>query len=131
MSENVPDDLLYTNEHEWVRREGNVATIGITDHAQDALGDVTFVELPLGGAEVRKGDEACAIESAKAAASIYAPADGKVTEGNEEIEADPALVNSDPYGAGWIYRMELADPGQLDELMSPEQYREFLRQEQG
>ena len=130
MSQNVPDDLLYTEEHEWVRREGDAATVGITDHAQEALGDVTFVEMPAPGAAVTKGGEACAIESAKAAASIYAPADGKIVAGNEEVEADPALVNSDPYGAGWIYKMELADAAQLDALMTPEQYRRFLQQEQ-
>ncbi len=126
----VPDDLKYTEQHEWVRVEGGVATVGITDHAQEALGDVTFVELPPEGAEFAAGDEACAIESAKAAASIYAPVGGKVAAVNPAVEDDPALVNSDPYGAGWVYKLELADASQLDALMDPAAYETFLSQQE-
>ena len=127
----LASDLLYTSEHEWVRVEGDVATVGITDHAQEALGDITFVELPATGKELTRGQEACPIESTKAAASIYAPAAGKVTEANSALEGDPGAVNSDPYGAGWIYKMALADPAELDALMNAKQYEQFLtKQEQ-
>jgi len=122
----IPDELSYTDQHEWAKVEGNIATVGISDYAQDALGDVTFVELPAVGAALAKGGEACAIESAKAAVSIYAPLGGKVTEVNGELEDDPGLVNSEPYGQGWIFRIELSDPGELDSLMSAAQYEDFL-----
>lgn len=123
---NVPDGLLYTEQHEWVKLEGNVATVGISAHAQEQLGDITFVELPEAGDELTAGGEACAIESCKAAASIYAPADGKVAEVNEALEDDPAAVNSDPYGQGWIYKLEVSDPSQLDKLMKADAYRQML-----
>lgn len=122
----IPDELSYTDEHEWAAVEGNIATVGISDYAQDAVGDITFVELPAVGADLVKGNEACAIESAKAAVSIYAPLSGKVTEVNDELADNPGLVNSDPYGKGWIFRIELSDPGQLDSLMNAAQYEEFL-----
>jgi len=122
----VPQDLLYTEQHEWVRREGDKATVGITDFAQNALGDITFVDLPAAGKELTQGKEACAIESCKAAASVYAPTDGKVTAANDAVADDPALVNSDCYGQGWIYQMEPNDASNLDALMTPQQYEEFL-----
>jgi len=125
----IPKDLLYTDQHEWVKLEGGVATVGITDHAQNALGDITFVELPPEGAELAKGAEACAIESAKAAASINAPAAGTVSAANTALEDDPSAVNSDPYGAGWVYKIALADPGALDGLMTAEQYEAYLAAE--
>ena len=127
----IPTDLLYTEQHDWVKFADGVATVGITDHAQNALGDITFVELPRPGAELARGAEACVIESAKAAASIYAPADGTVTEANAELENDPAPVNAAPYGAGWVYKMSVSDPSQLDGLLSPEQYESLLAEEQG
>ncbi len=125
----VPDDLKYTSQHEWVRLEGETATVGITEHAQNALGDITFVELPELGKQIEQGGEACAIESCKAAASIYAPVDGQVTAANDAVEEDPSLVNSDPYGDGWIYKLALSDPSQLDELMDANAYQLFLEKE--
>ena len=122
----IPTDLLYTEQHEWVKLEAGVATVGISDHAQNALGDITFVELPDQGATLSKGDEACAIESAKAAVSVYAPLSGKVTEVNSELEDDPGLINSEPYAQGWIYKIEPADPGELDSMMNAAKYEEFL-----
>lgn len=126
----APENLVYTKDHEWVRIEGGVATVGITDHAQEALGDLTFVELPEVGAELAKGDEACAIESSKAAASVYAPVSGKIVEVNGDLEADPGLVNSDCYGQGWFYKIELADAAEADALMSPQDYEKLLAEEQ-
>jgi len=126
----IPTDLLYTDQHEWVKFADGVAAVGITHHAQNALGDITFVELPEEGAELAKGAEACVIESAKAAASIYAPADGTVTETNGALEDDPAAVNADPYGAGWIYKMSVPDASQLADLLTPEQYDALLAEEQ-
>ncbi|MBS3733833.1 MAG: glycine cleavage system protein GcvH [Phycisphaerae bacterium] len=126
-----PKDLRYTEQHEWVRVEGNAATVGITDHAQQALGDITFVELPDTGQQVEAGGEVCAIESAKAASSIYAPAAGKVAEANSALEDDPSTVNTDPYGDGWVYKLELSDPSQLETLMDAEAYDAFLEKDQG
>ena len=122
----IPEELFYTDQHEWARAEGEIATVGISDYAQDALGDVTFVELPAVGQDLAKGDEACAIESAKAAVSVYAPLSGKVTEVNSELEDDPGLINSEPYAQGWIYKIEPADPGELDSMMNAAKYEEFL-----
>ena len=121
----IPENLLYTEEHEWLRVEDGAAVVGITDHAQEALGDITFVELPGVEAEVAKGDEVCVIESAKAAASVYAPVAGKILEVNNAIEDNPELVNSDPYGAGWIYKIRLLDEAELGSLMNAERYTEF------
>ncbi len=122
----VPNDLAYTNEHEWVRIEGKTGTVGITDHAQHALGDLTFVELPEVGRMLSPGDEACAIESSKAAASIYAPVGGKVVEVNAALEDDPGLVNSDCYGKGWFYKIELSAPAETDALLTPADYEKLL-----
>ncbi|MBN1942584.1 MAG: glycine cleavage system protein GcvH [Phycisphaerae bacterium] len=122
----IPENLKYTKEHEWIRVEGDVGVVGITDHAQEALGDVVFVELPSPGKKVAQGEEACSIESSKAASSIYAPAGGTVKDVNEDVTADPSLVNSDPYGKGWIYTLELSDPAELGNLLTPEQYKELL-----
>ena len=126
----VPSNLVYTKEHEWIRVEGTTATVGITDHAQQALGDLTFIEPPAVGTELTQGDEACAIESSKAAASVYAPLAGKVIEINEDLEADPGLVNSDCYEQGWFYKIELADPAQLGTLLTPEAYEKLLSEEE-
>ena len=125
----VPQELRYTDQHEWVKLEGSAATVGITDHAQNALGDITFVELPVAGAEVAQGDEACAIESCKAAASIYAPAAGKITEANQALGDAPDLVNKDCYGDGWIYKMQLSDSSELEKLMTAGQYEQFLAEQ--
>ncbi len=122
----IPEELLFTNQHEWVRVEGDIATVGISDFAQNALGDITFVEMPTAGQTIAKGDETCAIESAKAAASIYAPISGTVAEANSEIEDDPGLINTDPYAQGWICKIELSDTTELDSLMNAAKYEEFL-----
>jgi glycine cleavage system H protein len=127
---NVPQDLRYTQDHEWVRVVDGTGTVGITDHAQDALSDVTFVDLPEVGAEVAQGEEACAIESCKAASDVYAPASGTVTKVNEALHDDPGQVNADPYGDGWIFAVELNHPEELDGLLSPGQYRELLAKEE-
>ena len=121
-----PADIRYTKEHEWVRMDGDIATIGITDHAQEALGDVVFVELPEIGRDVA-ADEACAVvESVKAASDVYAPLAGKVVETNPTIIDDPSLVNSDAEGEGWFFRIELDDVEAYDALMDETAYTEYL-----
>jgi len=120
---NVPSDLKYAKSHEWIRVAGNDATVGITDHAQHELTDVVFVELPESGRKV-KGGEACAVvESVKTASDIYSPASGEVGETNKALAENPGLVNTDPYGSGWLYKLRLSNPGELDALLSPEQYQ--------
>ena len=123
----LPGDLLYTKEHEWLRREqdGSV-TIGITDHAQGALGDLVYVELPEVGQDVDEGGEMAVVESVKAASDVYAPIAGNIVAINEELADDPEKINSDPYGDGWIVRMEPADGVDESELMSPSDYEEFV-----
>lgn len=116
----------FTDEHEWIDVDGDIATVGITDHAQQQLGDVVFVEVPEQGKEVAKGDDTAVVESVKAASDVYAPVSGTVTEGNEALADDPALVNSDPEGAGWFFRLTLKDPSQLEGLMNEDAYKEFV-----
>ncbi|MBE1526935.1 glycine cleavage system H protein [Sphingopyxis sp. OAS728] len=115
----------YTEEHEWIDVDGDVATVGITDFAQGQLGDIVFVEVPDTGAELSQGGDAAVVESVKAASDVYAPVDGTVTEGNAQLEEDPALVNSDPEGEGWFFRMTLGDKSQLDGLMDAKAYKAF------
>ncbi|KQZ72867.1 glycine cleavage system protein H [Sphingopyxis sp. Root214] len=115
----------FTEEHEWIDVDGDVATVGITDFAQGQLGDIVFVEVPDTGAELSKGGDAAVVESVKAASDVYAPVDGTVTEGNAQLEEDPALVNSDPEGEGWFFRMTLGDKSQLDALMDAKAYKAF------
>lgn len=118
-----PQELRYVSSHEWVRLEDDgTATIGITDHAQEALGDVVFVELPEMGAQLGAGDEAGVVESVKAASDIYAPIGGEIIAINENLEDSPEVINADPYGDGWFFRMRLDDVADLDQLMSAEQY---------
>lgn len=126
MSE-LPGDLLYTRDHEWLRREddGSV-TIGITDHAQSALGDLVYVELPEVGQEVSEAGEMAVVESVKAASDVYAPISGEIVAVNEELADDPEKINSDPYGDGWIVRMEPSDAVDEDGLLSPNDYQEFI-----
>jgi glycine cleavage system H protein len=122
----APSDIRYTKEHEWVRLDGDIATIGITDHAQEQLGDVVFVELPEIGREVT-ADEACAVvESGKAASDIYAPLTGKVVEANQTIIDDPSLVNSDAEGEGWFFRVEIDETDAFEALMDEAAYTEYL-----
>ena len=117
--------LFYTKEHEWIRVDGDVATVGITDFAQAQLGDVVFVEVPEAGRQVSKGSEAAVVESVKAASDVYAPISGEVVEGNQALVEDSALVNSDPEGEGWFFRLRLSDPAELEGLMDAEAYRSF------
>jgi len=118
-----PQELRYVSSHEWVRLEDDgTATICITDHAQEALGDVVFVELPEVGAQLGAGDEAGVVESVKAASDIYAPIGGEIIAINENLEDSPEVINADPYGDGWFFRMRLDDVADLDQLMSAEQY---------
>ncbi len=119
----IPNELLYTDQHEWLRVEGDSATVGITDYAQEHLGDITFVELPAVGATVARGAELCVIESAKAASSVYAPASGKIVAVNEDVGDDPADVNAEPYGAGWLVKLELTDTSELASLLRPDAYK--------
>jgi len=120
---NVPSDLKYAKTHEWVRVSGNEATIGITDYAQHELTDVVFVELPEVGRKIKAGDACAVVESVKTANDIYSPVSGEVTEANKLVVADPALVNSEPYAAGWFYKIKLSNPAELDALLGPEQYK--------
>lgn len=114
--------LKYTADHEWLKIDGDTATVGITAHAQDALGDVVFVELPEVGKSYAAKDAAGVVESVKAAADVYMPVDGEVTEVNEALRADPALANSDPLGAGWFFKIKLANPAQVDALLDEAAY---------
>lgn len=118
--------IKYTEDHEWIRVEGDVGTVGISDYAQNALGDVVFVELPETGKSLNKGDEAAVVESVKAASEVYSPATGEVTEANSTLENDPSLVNSAPEGDGWFFKIQLSDPGELEGLMDGEAYKSFV-----
>ena len=124
---NTPDDLKYAKTHEWLRLEGDVATVGITDHAQSALGDVVFVELPEVGKTLAQGSEAAVVESVKAASEIYAPVAGEVTAVNTALEATPGMVNEDAVGTGWFLKLRISDQTQLEALMDEAQYAEFLK----
>ena len=118
---------LYTADHEWLRIEGDLATIGVTDYAQSQLGDVVFVELPEAGKKLEDGAEAAVVESVKAASEIYAPVAGEITESNSALAGDPAKVNADPEGGAWFFKMKLADPSTLQKLMTKDQYTEFVK----
>ena len=122
----VPEDLRYHNEHEWVRVEGQRATLGISDFAQEALGDVVFVDLPKVETEVNVNQEIGEVESTKATSSLYSPVSGTIVEVNAALQDHPEYLNHDPYGKGWIVVVELADPADVDALMTSSQYEEFL-----
>jgi glycine cleavage system H protein len=119
--------LYFTKEHEWIRVEGDTATVGISGHAQEQLGDIVFIEVPEGGKQVSKGQEAAVVESVKAASDVYAPVSGEVTEGNQAIADDPSLVNSDPEGQGWFFKIKLDNPRELDGLMDEAAYRDWVK----
>jgi glycine cleavage system H protein len=119
--------LFFTREHEWIRLEGDVATVGISDHAQQALGDIVFAEVPQAGKRVAKGEEAAVVESVKAASDVYSPVAGEVIEGNPAIADDPALINRDPEGEGWFFKLKLDDPGEVEGLMDETAYREWVK----
>ncbi len=116
----------FTQEHEWIDVDGTAATVGITDYAQGQLGDIVFVEVPAAGAKVTKGGDAAVVESVKAASDVYAPVSGTVTEGNAALGDDPALVNTDPEGAGWFFKLTLDDVSELDGLMDSDGYKTFV-----
>jgi glycine cleavage system H protein len=123
---NIPADLCYCASHEWIRLEGDIATVGISDHAQAELTDVVFVELPALGRKVDAGDPTAVVESVKAASDIYAPIGGEVIEANDAVEADPSLVNTDPYGKGWIFKLRVKDPADAARLMDASAYQSHI-----
>ncbi|ATH63104.1 glycine cleavage system protein H [Staphylococcus pasteuri] len=122
----VPNEFKYSKEHEWVKVEGNVATIGITEYAQNELGDIVFVELPETDDELNEGDTFGSVESVKTVSELYAPINGKVLEVNEELEDSPEFVNESPYEKAWMVKVEISDESQLDELLSADQYSEMI-----
>ncbi len=126
----IRNELKYVASHEWIRDEGDgTVTIGITDHAQDLLGDVVFVELPEVGSDVASGDDAGVVESVKAASDVYVPVSGEIVEVNDLLEDSPELVNSDPYGDGWFFRIKLSDASELDDLLDADAYGELCEDE--
>lgn len=126
-----PQELRYSHEHEWVTVEENIATIGVTDYAQEQLGDVVYVELPQVGTQVTKDEAFGVVESVKAVSDVYAPVSGTVTEINVSLPDSPETVNEDPYGDAWMIRVEMSDPNELEDLMTAAQYKEFVAEEQG
>ena len=116
----------YTKDHEWIRLDGDVATVGITEHAQSQLGDIVYVELPEIGRKVEKGGDAAVVESVKAASDVYAPASGEVVAVNQSLDGAPGAINEEAEGKGWFFRLKLSAPDELSELMTDQQYREFL-----
>lgn len=126
MSEELPSDLRYTAEHEWVRLDGDLAVIGITDHAQQQLGDVVYVDLPAPGAEVEEGQPFGEVESTKSVSDLFAPVTGTVESRNDALDDRPELVNSDPYGDGWMVAIRMSDPSQADDLLDAEAYTASL-----
>ena len=123
---NVPENLRYTKDHEWVLLEGDVAKVGITDHAQEELTDVVFVELPEEGRSCDAEDPVAVVESVKAASDIYCPVAGEIVEGNAALESDPSLANTDPFGEGWIFKIRVADPASVESLLSADEYKALI-----
>jgi glycine cleavage system H protein len=123
---NIPENLRYATSHEWILVEGDTGTVGITDHAQAELTDIVFAEPPAIGKSVKAGDVAAVVESVKAASDIYAPVSGEVVERNEAIEADPSLLNTDPFGAGWIFKIRIANTAEIADLKDAAAYREQI-----
>ena len=119
--------LYFTREHEWIRVEGDTATVGISNHAQEALGDIVFAEVPEAGKRLAKGQEAAVVESVKAASDVYAPVSGEVIEGNAAVADDPALINRDPEGEGWFFKLRLDNPSELDGMMDEATYQAWLK----
>ena len=117
--------MYFTKDHEWIRVEGDQATVGISDHAQEQLGDIVFAEVPDAGKQLSKGAEAAVVESVKAASDVYAPVGGTVTEGNQAVVDEPSLVNTDPEGEGWFFKLTLSDNHELNELMNADQYKAY------
>ena len=123
-----PSELKYTKEHEWVRLDGDIGTVGITDYAQDQLGDIVFVELPAAGKAIKQMEKFGEIESVKAVSELYSPVTGEVVEANGALASSPESVNDDPYGDGWMLRIRLSDPGEVDKLLSAQEYDDFIAQ---
>jgi len=126
MSDEVRDDLKYTDTHEWLKLKGDMAIIGITDHAQTELTDIVFVELPEVGKEIKKGEELCVVESVKSVSEIYAPVSGKIVNVNERLEDAPETVNEKPYDDGWLVELEIKDKSEIDALIDAESYKKSL-----
>lgn len=126
---NIPDDLHYSKDHEWVRVEGDVGVIGITDYAQNSLGDVVYVELPKAGESFGAHESFGSVESVKAVSEIFTPVSGEVVEVNESLNDEPEKVNNDPYGEGWMVRMRLSNPGEVDSLLTAAEYEDFTKSE--
>jgi glycine cleavage system H protein len=131
MSENVPNDLLYTEDHEWARQEGNLVTVGITQFAVDQLGDVTQVDLPNEGEALKRHEVFASVESVKAVSDVYAPISGKVVKVNSPLQDSPEYVNEDPYDGGWMVQIEISNPDELSGLMNAAAYEEFLKEHEG
>jgi len=125
-----PEDLKYSREHEWVLVEGSVATVGITDFAQDKLGDIVFVELPAVGDKVTKDEAMGVVESVKAVSDVYAPVSGVVAEVNDDLPDSPDMINEDPFGDGWMVKIQMADPTDLDDLLDSEAYERFVAEQE-
>ena len=123
---NVPEELRYSSDHEWVSRDGDVVRVGVTDYAQDALGDVVFVQVPTVGADVAAGDAFGEVESTKSVSDMYAPVSGTIVEVNEALADAPQALNEDPYGEGWICAIRMSEPSQLEELLDAEAYRKLI-----
>jgi len=122
----VPEELKYSKDHEWVKVEGDIAIVGITDYAQTELGDIVYVELPEVGTKVQKGDTVATVEAVKTAADVYAPVSGEIVEVNKALEEHAELINKDPYGEGWIVKIKMTNPDELNELLSAEEYKKLI-----
>ncbi len=127
---NVPENLHYSKDHEWIRVEGGVGTVGITDHAQDSLGDVVYVELPKAGETFAAHETFGSVESVKAVSELFIPVAGEVVEVNETLQDEPEKVNTDPYGEGWMVRVRLSEPGEVDSLLNAAEYEDYLKSEE-
>ncbi len=130
MANNIPEELSYTKDHEWVSIEDDVATVGITDYAQNALGDVVYIELPNEGESFGSHDAFGSVESVKAVSEIFTPVGGEILESNEDLNDSPETVNDDPYGDAWLVKIKMDDPGEAEDLLSAEEYAEFLESEE-
>ena len=126
---NIPENLHYSKDHEWVRVEGDIAVVGITDHAQEQLGDVVYVELPKPGDEFAANESFGSVESVKAVSEIFSPVSGKVDSANESLSDEPEKVNQDPYGEGWMMRVKMSSPGEVDSLLTAAEYEDFTKAE--
>lgn len=124
---NIPENLKYSEDHEWIRKDGDFAFVGITDYAQSNLGDIVFIEVETIGEEIDKGEAFGNVEAVKAVEELYMPVSGEVLEFNQELEASPDLVNKDPYGKGWMIKIRMSDPSEMDELLSPEAYSDLVQ----